>query len=86
MAGLAIKIIGNDTLRADHKLFGQRLEFSGKARIPSRSFYHLEFCTVLWTGAISNGYTTRRIFSRFDKLASRYLGFLQFAAVLIWLR
>ena len=28
----------------------------------------------------------RRIFSRFDKLDSRYLGFLQFAAVLIWLR
>ena len=28
----------------------------------------------------------RRIFSRFDKLASRYLGFLQFAAALIWLR
>ncbi|CAI8026439.1 Putative transposase for insertion sequence element IS6501, partial [Geodia barretti] len=27
----------------------------------------------------------RRIFSRFDKLDSRYLGFLQFAAVLIWL-
>ena len=28
----------------------------------------------------------RRVFSRFDKLASRYLGFLQFAAALIWLR
>lgn len=28
----------------------------------------------------------RRVFSRFDKLASRYLGFLQFASVLIWLR
>lgn len=28
----------------------------------------------------------RRVFSRFDKLASRYLGFLQFAATLIWLR
>ena len=28
----------------------------------------------------------RRIFSRFDKLASRYLGFLQFAASLIWLQ
>lgn len=28
----------------------------------------------------------RRIFSRFDKLDSRYLGFLQFAAALIWLR
>ena len=28
----------------------------------------------------------RRIFSRFDKLASRYLGFLKFAAALIWLR
>ena len=28
----------------------------------------------------------RRIFSRFDKLASRYLGFLNFAAALIWLR
>ena len=28
----------------------------------------------------------RRIFSRFDKLASRYLGFLQFAAALIWLQ
>ena len=28
----------------------------------------------------------RRIFSKFDKLASRYLGFLQFAAALIWLR
>jgi len=27
----------------------------------------------------------RRIFSRFDKLASRYLGFLQFVGVLIWL-
>lgn len=28
----------------------------------------------------------RRVFSRFDKLAKRYLGFLQFVSVLIWLR
>ena len=28
----------------------------------------------------------RRVFSRFDKLAHRYLGFVQFASVLIWLR
>jgi transposase len=28
----------------------------------------------------------RRIFSRFEKLASRYLGFLKLAATLIWLR
>ena len=28
----------------------------------------------------------RRIFSRFDKLDSSYLGFLQIAAALIWLR
>ena len=28
----------------------------------------------------------RRIFSRFDKLANRYLSFLSFAAALIWLR
>jgi transposase len=28
----------------------------------------------------------RRIFTRFDKLASRYLGFVQFASALIWLR
>jgi transposase len=28
----------------------------------------------------------RRVFSRFDKLAGRYLGFLQFVSVLIWLR
>lgn len=28
----------------------------------------------------------RRVFSRFDKLARRYLGFIQFASVLIWLR
>jgi transposase len=28
----------------------------------------------------------RHIFSRFDKLASRYLSFLQFVATLIWLR
>jgi transposase len=28
----------------------------------------------------------RRLFSRFDKLASRYLGFLYFAASRIWLR
>lgn len=28
----------------------------------------------------------RRIFSRFDKLARRYLGFLHFTCVLIWLR
>ena len=28
----------------------------------------------------------RRIFSRFDKLASRYLGFLHFVGALIWLR
>ena len=28
----------------------------------------------------------RRIFSRFDKLASRYLGFCSFAASLLWLR
>lgn len=28
----------------------------------------------------------RRVFSRFEKLASRYLGFLQLTAVMIWLR
>lgn len=28
----------------------------------------------------------RRIFSRFDKLANRYLGFLSFVGALIWLR
>ncbi len=28
----------------------------------------------------------RHLFSRFDKLASRFLGFLQFASALIWLR
>lgn len=28
----------------------------------------------------------RRVFSRFDKLASRYLGFVQFVSSLIWLR
>lgn len=28
----------------------------------------------------------RRVFSRFDKLARRYLGFLQLTATLIWLR
>jgi len=28
----------------------------------------------------------RRVFSRFDKLAGRYLGFLQFVSSLIWLR
>lgn len=28
----------------------------------------------------------RRIFSRFDKLASRYMGFLKFVATLIWLK
>ena len=28
----------------------------------------------------------RRVFSRFDKLAQRYLGFVQFVSALIWLR
>ena len=28
----------------------------------------------------------RRVFSRYDKLASRYLGFLQFVSSLVWLR
>ena len=28
----------------------------------------------------------RRIFSRFEKLARRYLGFLHFAGALVWLR
>lgn len=28
----------------------------------------------------------RRVFSRFDKLARRYLAFVQFTSVLIWLR
>lgn len=28
----------------------------------------------------------RRVFSRFDKLAHRYLGFVHLASVLIWLR
>ena len=28
----------------------------------------------------------RRVFSRFEKLAKRYLGFLSFAGALIWLR
>ena len=29
---------------------------------------------------------SRRIFSQFDKLANRYLGFLHFVGALIWLR
>ncbi len=28
----------------------------------------------------------RRVFSRYDKQASRYLGFVQFVSVLVWLR
>jgi transposase len=28
----------------------------------------------------------RRVFSRFEKLTNRYLGFVQFASALIWLR
>ena len=28
----------------------------------------------------------RRVFSRFDKLATRYLGFVNFVSVLVWLR
>ena len=28
----------------------------------------------------------RRVFSRFDKLSSHYLGFLHFVSVLLWLR
>jgi len=28
----------------------------------------------------------RRVFSRFEKLANRYMGFLLFASALIWLR
>jgi transposase len=28
----------------------------------------------------------RRVFSRYDKLARRYLGFIEFTSVLIWLR
>ena len=28
----------------------------------------------------------RRVFSRYDKRASRYLGFVQFVSVLVWLR
>ena len=28
----------------------------------------------------------RRVFSRFDKLATRYMGFLSFVAAIIWLR
>jgi len=28
----------------------------------------------------------RRVFSRFDKLATRYLGFVSFVSALLWLR
>lgn len=35
---------------------------------------------------LGNPLRHRRVFSRFDKLASRYLGFLHFVSALIWLR
>ena len=41
---------------------------------------HLVKC---FTGKIEH---YRRIFSRFEKLAKRYLGFLSFVSALVWLR
>jgi hypothetical protein len=40
-------------------------------------------------GIMNASYRTRnifRVFSRFDKLSGRYLGFVQFVSSLIWLR
>ena len=46
-----------------------------------------DICTgsAIWWNASSTRHY-RRIFSRFEKLDTRYLGFLHFTAALIWLR
>ena len=79
----------------DSDRFRQSIANSGAvAVIPSRSnrketraydkrLYkerHLVECVI---GKIKR---CRHIFSRFDKLADRYMGFLQFAGTLIWLK
>ena len=79
----------------DSDRFRQSLANSGAvAVIPSRSIRketrtydkhlykerHLVGCSI---GKIKH---YRHIFSRFDKLADRYMGFLQFAGTLIWLK
>ena len=58
---------------------------SNRRELPSYDEYlyrerHLVECFI---GKIKH---YRHIFSRFDKLANRYLGFLHFVGALIWLR
>ena len=58
-----------------------------KNRTAPRSYdIHLYKVRHLVECAINKLTYYRRIFSRFDKLASRFLGFLSLAAALIWLR
>jgi len=45
--------------------------------------YRERYLVECFTGKIKH---FRRVFSRFDKLACRYLGFVQVASTLIWLR
>ena len=79
----------------DADVFRQAIEASGaKSVIPSRSnrkepyeydahLYKERHLVECFIGKTKH---YRRIFSRFEKLAKRYLGFLSFVGVIIWLR
>ena len=86
-------VIADKSYDADE--FRQTIQASGaKPVIPSRSnrkepydydkhLYKERHLVECFIGKIKH---YRRIFSRFDKLAKRYLGFLSFVGALIWLR
>ena len=79
----------------DADAFRQTIKDSGaEPVIPSRSnrkepysydkhLYKERYLVECFIGKIKH---YRRIFSRFEKLAKRYLGFLSFVSALIWLR
>jgi transposase len=86
-------VIGDKAYDAD--AFRQAIQARGaQAVIPARSNRkepydydtHLYQERHLVECFINNIKQYRRIFSRFDKLAKRYLGFLSFVGALIWLR
>lgn len=94
LAGLHFQRVIADTAYDSDDLRHQLADLGAEAVIPPRPNRktHYAYDTHLYKERhlveclINKLKYYRRIFVRFDKLASRYLGFLHFAGALIWLR
>lgn len=94
LAGLSFKRVLGDRGSAGQELIELVIGSGAEAVIPShpraneqrdydRHWYRERHLVECFINKLKH---YRRVFSRFDKLAHRYLGFVQFTSVLIWLR